>query len=399
MFDIVLFGATGFTGRLATAYVAERYGKDGSVRWAVAGRSAQKLAALAQEFGGGAGVIVADSDDAEALDAMVAQTKCVVTFAGPFARYGSKLVAACARAGKDYVDITGEISWVREMIEAHDDTARKSGARIVPLCGHDSVPWDLTTMVLARELKKAGDQLEAVELWDKIRSAPSGGTLETALGIMNGAPPKKSALGFDPLLKTADGSKADASLTAKNVARATAEADGSARGFFVMANVNAATVKRSNALLRYGESVTYREGQAFSSLGKARKVELVLLGLFLVLKSPLLTKLARCAGWLPKPGEGPSEEEMRKGFLSVTGKARGTAGGFASATLTFPTDPGYKDTARMAVEAGLALALEGARVPSRGGVLTPASCQGEVLLERLLATGSTLTLSNAPPTK
>merc|ERR1719482_840630 len=136
---------------------------------------------------------------------MVARTRCVVAFAGPFARYGSNLVAACAKAGVDYCDITGEIDWVRGMIEVHDETARSTGARIVPLCGHDSVPWDLMTMLLARELKRvnAQEQLSSIELWDKIRSAPSGGTLETALGIMNNPSTQKSALGYDPLLKTA----------------------------------------------------------------------------------------------------------------------------------------------------------------------------------------------------
>merc|ERR1719453_2750079 len=121
------------------------------------------------------------------------------------------------------------------MIEKHDDTARATGARIVPLCGHDSVPWDLSTMVLARELKKQNptEQLAKVDFWDKIRSAPSGGTLETALGIMNGPPAPKSALGFDPLLKTVDGTAASSKLTAKNVTRVTAEAGGTARGMFV----------------------------------------------------------------------------------------------------------------------------------------------------------------------
>lgn len=393
-YDIVLFGATGFTGKLAVQYISERYGKD--IRWAVAGRSHAKLSALVSEFGGRAGVVVANSDDVPSLEAMVASTKCVVSFAGPFARYGTNLLAACARAGVDYCDITGEIGWVREMVEMYDDTARATGARIVPLCGHDSVPWDLTTMALARELKKANptEELASVDFWDKIRSAPSGGTLETALSIMNGPPPRKSALGFDPLLRTADGTAAASKLTAKNVSRVTKEAGGTARGMFVMAAVNSAVVKRSNALNSYGESVVYKEGQAFSSVGKARQVERRLMGLYLVLKVPFLTWLFRRLGWLPKPGDGPSEYEMSKGFLSVTGEGRGVHGGFATATLTFPTDPGYKDTARMAVEAGLALALEGERVGRRGGVLTPAACQGEVLLERLLATGSTITVSN-----
>lgn len=396
-YDITLFGATGFTGRLAVQYVFENYGS--KLRWAIAGRSEAKLMALAKESGGSPGVIVADSDDVASLEAMASQSKVVVSFAGPFGRYGSKLVSACARAGVDYCDITGEIDWVRDMIEAHDDTARSTGARIVPLCGHDSVPWDLMTMVLSRELKEANasEQLLSVDLWDKIRSSPSGGTLETALSIIHGGRPKKSALGYDPLLKSASGAAAACTLTANNVSRVTKEAGGTARGMFVMASVNAAAAKRSNALLGYGASVTYREGQAFSSAWKARKVEMLLLTMFVVLKLPWLTALCRSWGWLPKPGDGPSIEEMSKGFLHVTGEARGTEGGRVAATLTFPTDPGYKDTARMAVEAGLALALEGDRVSSRGGVLTPASCQGEVLLERLLASGSTLSVSPQDP--
>jgi short subunit dehydrogenase-like uncharacterized protein len=159
-----------------------------------------------------------------------------------------------------------------------------------------------------------------------------------------------------------------------------------------------AVVKRSNVLLHYGASVTYREGQHFSSMWKARTTALVMVGLFVVLKVPLLHQTFRALGWLPKPGEGPSEEAMARGFLRVTGEARGERGGTAKATLTFPTDPGYKDTARMAIEAGLALALEGDRCARTGGVLTPASCQGEVLLERLLATGCTLEVADEAST-
>ncbi|KAL1525381.1 hypothetical protein AB1Y20_020241 [Prymnesium parvum] len=391
---LVLYGATGFTGRQAVGYMANRYGTSGAVRWAIAGRSASKLKALAEGFGSPP-VIVADSADSDALQAMVAQTMCVVSFAGPFARYGSNLVAVCARSGVDYCDITGEIGWVREMIEAHDDTARSSGARIVPCCGHDSIPWDLTTMVLSRELKKldASEQVAKVDFWDKIRSKPSGGTLETAMDIMNGPPAKKSALGYDPVLKTADGTESQYKLKANNVNRVTADPGGGARGFFVMAGVNANVVKRSNALLHYGTDMEYREGQAFSSTVQAYKFQITLICAFLMIKIPFLRWLARRIGLLPLPGDGPTEAEMAKGFLTVIGMAVGVNGGAAKATLTFPTDPGYKDTARMAVESGLALALEGNRITSGGGVLTPAACQGEVLLQRLLATGSTLTVS------
>jgi len=388
-YDLVIYGATGFTGKLAVAYTHERYGKS-TIRWAIAGRSRSKLSALAEEFGG-CGIIVADSEDNSAVEAMVSQTRCIVSFAGPFSRYGSNIVEACASRGVDYCDITGEIDWVRSMITAHDATARKTGARIVPLCGHDSVPWDLTTMVLAHELKKTdpNERMSQVDFWDKIRSAPSGGTLETAIEIIGkGSPATKGA--FDPLLRTPAGTASTSALKIGNISSPTLEADGSARGLFVMANVNASVVKRSNALCDYGSAVTYREGQAFSSIGKARSAALVLAALYVVLRVPLLHMAFRALGWLPKPGEGPSEAEMAKGFLRVTGRAQGERGGSATATLTFPTDPGYKDTARMAIEAGLALALEGGRCARAGGVLTPAACQGEVLLERLLETGCTL---------
>ena len=387
-FDVILFGATGFTGQLAAAYIDEQYGN--KVKWAIAGRSKERLERVAGACASRPRVIIADSGDRSSLEQMVAQTRCVVSFAGPFARYGSLLVAVCASAGCDYCDITGEIAWVRKLIEDHDDTARASGARIVNLCGHDSVPWDLTTMVLARELRKAGETVASLDFWDEIRSAPSGGTIETSMDFIQAPRAKKSSLGYDPLLKTSDGTPTASKLTANNIKGVTKEADGKARGLFVMADVNANVVKRSNALLGYGESVVYREGQVFRTVGEARKMQVVLVLLYVVLKFPSLARCTRRMGWLPKPGDGPSKEEMEKGFLTVRGEARGTRGGHAKATLTFPTDPGYKDTARMAVEAGLALALDAGRIDAKGGVLTPASCQGEVLLERLLATGSTL---------
>jgi len=395
--DLTIYGATGFTGRLAALYVAHQYGRN--IRWTIAGRSADKLAHIKRQCDDIPEVVIADSGDTAALQSMVSNTKVVVSFAGPFSRYGSKLVAACAAAGVDYCDITGESDWVREMIAKYDEQARGSGAHIVHLCGHDSLPWDIVTFMLAKRLKDQGaGELTRVEFWDDIKSAPSGGTMETALGIMFGADGRKPkaeevrALGFDPLLRLRDGAASTFKVSSQNVSvfeRAKPRAGHSAaRSMFVMAGVNANTVKRSNALIGYGKKVTYREGRAFnSSLGAICSVlSLTMFGIGLYIP-PIRWLLRKYV--IPKPGEGPSEEMMASGFLNLTGVATALDGRTAKATLSFPVDPGYKDTARMAVEAGLALSLEKDRLSTvAGGVLTPATCQGEVVLERLVKTGS-----------
>ena len=398
-FDLVLFGATGFTGTLAVEYVVRQYGRQ--IKWAVAGRSEEKLKRLRAGAGQGMPeIIIADSGDKASLVAMVARTKVVATTAGPFARYGTALVEACVEGGVDYCDITGETGWVREMIALHDDAARKSGARIVSLCGHDSIPWDLSTYMLAKKLREEhGTALASVDFFDDINSSPSGGTLETAFGIMFGGEAKKQkgpaakALGFDPLLKTPGGSRSRSSLTARNVAgyRAPDASLGPGvaarlhRALFFMAGVNAYTVKRSNALNGYGAAVTYREGASFRTLLSAVWYLLGLLAFGVAIYVPPLRWLLR-RFVLPKPGEGPSRAAMEKGYLHVLGVAKGEDGSVARSTMSFNVDPGYKDTARMLVESALSFSIGNA--PSDGGVFTPAACQKEVLLERLLNTGT-----------
>lgn len=397
-YDLLLFGATGFTGTLAAKYVTKQYGSD--IHWALAGRSKSKLEQLKQECQGIPDVVIADSGDQASIEAMVAKTRVVVTFAGPFARYGKGLVAACAKAGVDYCDITGESDFVREMIAKHDETAQASGARIVSFCGHDCVPWDLSVLMLAKKMKEKNPsaELAKVHFWDKIKSIPSGGTLETAMDIKYGPKKEKApelrALGYDPLLKPSGGETgpSEFKLNAKNVSSLQTSnpklGHAGHRTFFFMAGVNANAVKRSNALNKYGKKVMYCEGQAFSTLYKAVLYlsKLAMLGLGLAIP-PIRALLRKYV--LPKPGEGPSEEFMNSGFLDVTGVATGTDGSTVKSTMRFPVDPGYKDTARMAVEAGLSLSLDSAKLANpKGGVFTPACCQGEVLLDRLIKTGS-----------
>jgi len=399
-YDLVLYGATGFTGQLAVKYVAERY-KD-SLNWAIAGRNMAKLAIVAKSVGNGhPDIIVADSTKYESLQAMCAKTKVIATTAGPFARYGTPVVKACVEAGIDYCDITGESNWVREMIAQYDDAARKSGSRVVSFCGHDCVPWDLLTMKLAERLKEKSEHpsetMARVDMYDKIRSKPSGGTMETAMGIMFGKEKhmKKSAeqkaLGYDPMLKSREG-KAASTFVVKNKSvsslKTSSKSGEEHRVMFFMSGVNATAVKRSNALLKYGPKVEYCEGVVKKNMYSAIIYLLGLLIFGLCLYIPPIRWLMK-KFVLPKPGEGPSEQEMDKGFLRVTGVAKGTQGTVAKATIMFKTDPGYRDTARMLVESALSLSLDSQKlVDSQGGVYTPAACQGNVLLDRLIMTGS-----------
>jgi short subunit dehydrogenase-like uncharacterized protein len=389
----VLFGATGFTGRIAVEYIAKKYKH--TINWAIAARSRNALETVANIQGQGfCEIIVADSFDEQSLKDMCAKTKVVASTVGPFARYGNELVKICAETGCDYCDITGEIAWVRDNVSTYDKVARDSGARIVHLCGHDSVPWDLSTMLLAKKLRESQENLVRVDFYDDIRSEPSGGTLETALGIMFGKEKNRKVcvatkgLSFDPLLLD-NGQKSTHNTKAKNVSSLEfSKNENDHRTKFFMAGVNAYAVKRSNALKKYGENVTYCEGQAFSSAFGMLSHTLQMLTQGILMYVPPTRSLMR-KYWLPKPGEGPSIKSMLDGHLNVIGIAKGDKRTIVRSKMCFKVDPGYLDTARMLVESALVLGLEGDKVTSGGGVLTPAACQGELLVKRLCDTGTT----------
>lgn len=386
-YSLVIYGATGFTGKLASQYMLKQYGS--TIAWAIAGRSGKKLRELCAELNGVPDVVVADGNDEAALAALAASTDAVAACAGPFSRYGGKLVAACVQAGCGYADITGEIDWVREMIDRYDDEARSTGARIVHLCGNDSVPWDLSVLMVHEKLKDRGDALQSVNVYDEIKTWPSGGTIETSFGILFGSNTKKKRrFSFDPLLKKR-GVKSTVRTTVANVGALEVSSNSrfKARSFFVMAGVNANAIKRSNALLNYGD-ITYSEGLGFYSFLGAT-LFLAQMALFGMLIAFPPTRFFMRKFVLPKPGEGPSEEFMATGYLKVTTVARGHRGTVAKSLMTFSVDPGYKDTARMVVESALALAIDKDKLAHvQGGVYTPAACQGRVLLDRLCKTGT-----------
>lgn len=406
-FDVVLFGATGFTGKMAAVYMARNYGS--SIKWAIAGRSFQKLEGLKKEVEASnppsssskdvstCDIIVADSADQKALNEMALSTRVILTTAGPFGKYGSGLVEACAVNGTHYCDITGESDWVREMIDRYDDVAKISGARIVHFCGHDCIPWDLLVLELSKKMKQSQDTIAEVHFYDEIRSDPSGGTMDTVFHATGNRIKYKAVCGFDPLVKTDLGQSAN-KLIAKNTSMLSYSAERRKWiGPFFMAMVMANCVRRSNAINNYSTKLVYKEGMVFASLiaGLVFTID----GLFFILcvmSVPIRNVLLWLGSYqsiLPRPGQGPSEKDMDQGWLKVRGFATGTNGTKALVELYFPTDPGYRDTARMLVESGMVLVEDFKRgkpqIKVNGGSFTPASCQGELLLKRLTATGCT----------
>jgi len=253
----------------------------------------------------------------------------------------------------------------------------------------------LTVMMLAKKLKnEGGSELGRVDLYDDNNLKFSGGSVQTVIDYTK-KPPKsdaEKALGYDALLKSSSesGEESKFKVKVKNVKMVDRGGAGPVRAFFVMAECNGNAVKRSNALMGYGSNVEYCEGKSFESVFSAWVYYIRFMAFIMgILISPVRSCLFRL-GALPQPGEGPSEAEMNSGHLIVTGVAQSTDGKVAKSKLTFSVDPGYLDTARMIVESGLCLAHDSDKLGKRtGGVLTPAACQGEVLLNRLTATGCT----------
>lgn len=399
-FDIVVLGATGFAGKLAIRHLAKTYGVGKGVKWAMAGRSKDKLqtvrATLAEELDmpelSSVDLIIADTSIPSTLPNLVRNTRAVVSTTGPFWNYGSAVVEFCAKFGTNYADITGESSWVKAMMTRWQNTAKKTGAKIISLAGHDCIPWDLSVCLLANRLKKdTGEDLVEVICIDEARSAASGGTIETILMGANGLVP--SAPTDDPFRKQVDGRKhtntfqSDIKLRPSKILKPWDKQAAYGTPFF-MSIINQDVVSWSQAL-RGGAPLVYSEVALNSDFKTAVvgyfQTVLFLTGIMNPLTKNLLMKFA-----LPKPGEGPSMDDMENNFfLTVTTRGIGSAGSEAEAVIYFPRDPGYLDTARMLVESGLSMALNEKDLPvSGGGFFSPGYGLGETLLGRLARTGT-----------
>lgn len=398
-YDVVLWGATGFTGRLVAEHLARTQREHGA-RWAIAGRDRGKLervrGEIAREHAAAADlpILVGDARDAASLDAIVGKTRVVCTTVGPFARYGSELVAACARGGTDYCDITGEVHWMRRMIDAHHARARETGARIVHTCGFDSIPSDLGVLVLQEHMREQHDgRCHSVHAYaGESRGGPSGGTIASMLETLDEAAKDRSlrrlladpyALDPEPRVGGPDGPDQRAIQYSEELGRWT--------GPFVMAVVNTRVVRRSNALLGYpyGRDFHYSEAMSFppGPKGLAMATGMVAgLGAFVAAtRVPPLRRLLE-ERVLPKPGEGPSAEQREHGYFVMRMLGEGTSGKTGRTVrllgkIAGEGDPGYAATSRMLGESALCLAQDD--VAADGGVLTPASSMGMKLVTRL----------------
>lgn len=402
-FDVVVYGATGFVGELTAKYLAQH--APSGTKIALAGRSETKLAAVRRRLGESASawpLVVADSESPASLDAMCARTRVVCTTVGPYLRYGENLVVAAATAGTDYVDLTGEVPFVRYSIDKADETARASGARIVHSCGFDSVPSDLGAYLLHKQITEdgAGEMTDTTMVLTSMRGGASGGTIDSVRVIADQAKDAQTrrlllnpqALSGGPGDTPRAGMNSEPSDISPVDAR---KVDPSLRGTlapFFMASYNTRIVRRSNSLLdgAYGDAFRYQETMAVGGVpGLSALVAgtvSVGTGVFLGAMSFRLTRtiLDRL---LPKPGEGPAEKSREAGHFVTQTFTRTTTGRRYRSQMRAHGDPGYKATAVMLGESSLALALDRDSLPDRAGVLTPSVAMGDVLAGRLRAAG------------
>lgn len=392
-YDVILVGATGYVGALIADYLAKAYG-DNELRWAMAGRSATKLDALKATLGDrGARVatIVVDTADTKALDALVAKTKVVLTTVGPYAKYGSGLVDACARAGTDYVDLAGEAPWIQRMIDEYQAVAEASGARIVPCCGFDSIPSDLGVLFLHDEVKRrTGESPAAIKMRVKsMRGGASGGTIASMMNMVEEAmrdPAVRSALANPYALNPKNERSGPRQPGFMPVAY-----DGDAKSWtapFIMAAINTRVVHRSNAIMNYAYGRDFKYDEAMLTGGGIIGAPVALavaggLGAFGLAAAfgPARALLNRYV--LPKPGDGPTAEQRETGGYDLLFIAVAKNGRTYRARVTGDRDPGYGSTAKMIAEAAICLG-ETSQTEVAGGLWTPASSMGQRLIPRLI---------------
>lgn len=372
-FDIIVYGATGFTGRLVAEYLVQHYAdRADAPKWAMAGRSTEKLAEVRDLIGApkDTPLVVADASDPASLDAMAARAKVILTTVGPYQLYGAPLVAACVRAGTAYADLCGEPGWMREMIDEHQDAAKASGARITFSCGFDSIPFDLGVHFLQAEaIKRHGKPAPRVKgRVRKMSGGASGGTIASLTETLK-AIAKKPSLAL--LLKSSfaltpgfEGPSQPTGLVPQYD-----PATGTWTAPFVMAPINTKNVHRTNYLLghAWGEDLVYDE-MVMTTIGDAGKA-----------MAEAMAKANPFGESKLQPGEGPSKEAREKGFYDILFVGEYSDGTTLRASVQGDRDPGYGSTSKMLAETGIALLAN----KGDGGVWTPGALLGDALIARL----------------
>ena len=401
-YDVIVWGASGFTGKLVVEYLLRRPEND--IVWAVAGRSRQKLENVLADLSAGdkaPDILIADSLDGESMAILAKATRVVLTTVGPYALYGDKLVDACVEHGTHYCDLAGEVQWMRRVIDRNQSAAERTGAMIVHSCGFDSIPSDLGVQFLQEQsVERYGAPCKRIELMVRaMRGGGSGGTIASGMNSLREA-------------------RADREV-AKTLARPYSlnpegERDGpdswdqrSSRwndlgevwtAPFVMGSINMRNVRRSNALLSYpwGKDFRYNEsvstGRGISGWLKAKGMTAGLGALILAGSYDLSRKLI-IEKFLPAPGEGPDKEERESGFFKLLLIGELADGSTLRATVTGDRDPGYGSTSKMLAESAICLAKD--NLETSGGCWTPASAMGAVLRERMIENaGLTFAIDN-----
>ena len=398
-YDLVIMGATGFTGKLVVEYLIENYGVENEeFTWAIAGRDINKLERLRSSFkyidsnSNKIPRLVVDSHDTNSLDKMTSISRLVISTVGPYLKFGEALVESCVKNGTHYCDLTGEVPFIRKSIDAFDIKAKKNNCRIVHSCGFDSVPSDIGVLLLQMDsLKRFDKPCDEVNLYVRsIRGGLSGGTIDSMISIFKymGSNP-----GHRKLLKSPFSLNPRESLknnTWQPILKSVKWDDDIQRWLcpFIMAGFNSRIVMRTNAITdyRYGIDFKYSEVSSYKKgLSGFLKAVVMFIGLVLIQISlkvrPLLWFLRKF--FLPSPGEGPSKEIRDNGFfkLDIIGSMDNIKK--IRFTVTGEGDPGYSATARMITESALSILLDQDRIPKVSGVLTPAAGIGVVLAERL----------------
>jgi len=397
-YDVVVYGATGFTGALVAQYLSVRPDSS-NLRWAVAGRDQPKLQVLLNTLpnqGKGVDIIVANASSQESLDSMAKQTKVVLTTVGPYHQYGTPLVDSCVRMGTHYCDLTGEVPWIKTIINKYHKQAQENKAMIVTCSGFDSIPSDLGALMVIRHMKtKYGrDCGDLKYLIGPFKGGASGGTLASLFGMME-LPASTIKEMRDPFYLNDDGKKGAPNQREQMNVRYDSDIQ-KWTAPFVMAACNTRVVRRSASLLGdYGENFRYSESVVCSSWFSAFAMWSGLF-IFMVLASISFTRnLLKKV--LPKPGEGPNEKQRKEGMFQITfvGKSepkdgeqpvevRGQVNGYG--------DPGYQETSKMIAETAIFLSQKSPDT-IRGGVMTPASALGLPLIDRLRTAGMTFDIT------
>ena len=388
-FDIIVWGASGYTGRLVVLYLFNKYGVTGDLKWAMGGRNLIKLKKVRDEVANkDVPLILADSDDKVSLMNMVNRTKVICTTVGPYAKYGSNLVEACIKSHIHYCDLAGEVQWIHKMINNHHSSAKINGSKIVHTCGFDSIPSDMGVYFIQRESKdKKGVKAQEIKMRVATLSGGiSGGTYASLSRVLEESQRDKTVYkvlinpyGLNPLEDQFGEDKSDLkSVIFDNASQSWV-------GPFVMASINTKVVRRSNSLSNhsYGKNFRYDEGTIFGKglFGRIKGIiSTVLIGLIMYAKHGSLLKKV-LDNFFPNPGEGPTSKKIEKGFYSLRFYITLEDGSNAFAKVTGDMDPGYGSTSKMLAESAVCLAKD--KLPNKSGVLTPSVAMGDSLLTRL----------------